>query len=115
MRFRNIKLGSSFLALCLFLALPLAPQAPQAAVAPARLEPMQNLEMDASRSGRPASIPKEWGRLVSVQRTSDRHYALFLESEGGDIYVVRLLQRGEYLYLDTYDQGGVALVIRRTP
>lgn len=114
MQIRSVQFSAAYLALCLILALPLSPQAPKA-VQPAKLEPMQNLEMDASRSGRTASIPKEWGRLVSVQRTSDRHYVLFLESGSGEIYLVRLVQRGEYLYLDTYDQGGVALVIQRTP
>lgn len=88
-------------------------QAQSPAVRPAKVVPMQNFEVEASRSGRPAFLPREWGRLVSVQRLSEEHLALFLEAENGEIHVVRLLQRGGYLYLDTTDQGGVATVLRR--
>jgi hypothetical protein len=84
-------------------------------VRPAALERMQNLELSASSSHRPAYIPPEWGKLVSVQRLNDTKLQLFLQAESGDIYFVRLTQQGEYLYLDTSDQGGVALVLRRSP
>ncbi len=84
-------------------------------VRPAKVEQMQNLELEASTSSRPVYIPREWGRLVSVQKTDALSYALFLQDEDGRIFVVRLAQRGGYLYLDTSDQGGVATVIKRTP
>ena len=85
------------------------------AVKPALLEPMQNMGVNASESGRPAYLPAEWGKLVSVQRLENDRLVMFLQSDSGEIYVVRLVQRGQYLNLDTYDQGGVALVIRRNP
>lgn len=84
-------------------------------VRPASVERMQNLELSASASRRPAYLPPEWGQLVSVQRLNDTKLQLFLQAEDGDIYFVRLTQQGEYLYLDTTDQGGVALVLRRSP
>ena len=87
----------------------------KSAVKPAMLEPMQTMGVNASESGLPAYLPAEWGKLVSVQRIENDRYMLFLQSEQGEIYVVRLIQRGQYLNLDTYDQGGVALVIRRNP
>src|SRR5262245_39944867 len=87
----------------------------QAGVQPAKLEAMQNAGLDLSKSGFPATLPREWGRLVSVQKTDNSGYTLFLQNDRDEIYLVRLLQRGQYLFLDTYDQGGVALVIRRTP
>ncbi len=43
------------------------------------------------------------------------NYTLFLQSTSGEIYVVQPLQSGDYLYLDTYDEGGVASVIQREP
>ena len=76
---------------------------------------MQNLEVRVATSHRPAYIPREWGRLVAVEEIGNSHYVLFLEAENGDIFVVRLIQRGDYLYLDTHDQGGVTLVIQREP
>lgn len=87
----------------------------KAPVRPAKVEPMQNLETGAAHSGFPVYIPREWGRLVSVQKIDAMRYLLFLQAENGEIYLVRLIQRGEYLYLDTYDQGGIALVIKRDP
>ena len=84
-------------------------------VRPAALERMQNLELNASSSRRPAYLPPEWGKLVSVQRLNDSKLQLILQAENGDIYFVRLTQQGEYLYLDTADEGGVTLVLRRQP
>jgi len=84
-------------------------------VRPATVEKMQNLELSASASRRPAYLPPEWGKLVSVQRLSNSKIELFLQAESGDIYFVGLTQQGEYLYLDTMDQGGVALVLGRQP
>ena len=84
-------------------------------VRPATVERMQNLELSASSSRRPAYLPPEWGTLVSVQRLNDSKLQLILQAEGGDIYFVRLTQQGEYLYLDTSDEGGVTLVLRRQP
>lgn len=84
-------------------------------VRPEKVERMQNLELSASSSRRPAYLPPEWGKLVSVQRLNESKVQLFLQAESGDIYFVRLTQQGEYLYLDTTDQGGVALVLRRHP
>ncbi len=40
---------------------------------------------------------------------------LFLQAENGDIFPVWFTQRGNYLYLDTSDRGGVAAVIKREP
>lgn len=84
-------------------------------VRPSTVARMQNLELDASSSYRPAYIPAEWGKLVSVQRLDDLKVQLFLQGENGDIYLVRLTQQGQYFYLDTSDNGGVTLVIRRQP
>src|ERR1700736_6527645 len=84
-------------------------------VRPSTVARMQNLELDASSSHRPAYIPAEWGKLVSVQRLDELKVQLFLQAENGDIYLVRLSQQGEYFYLDTSDKGGVVLVIRRQP
>src|SRR5713226_2206181 len=81
------------------------------AVRPLKLSQMQNLELADSSSYRPAYIPADWGRLVSVQRLDEMNVELFLQAENGDIFLVRLVQRGGYLYLDTSDKGGVALVI----
>jgi hypothetical protein len=95
---------------------PIAGSTQQAnSVRPAAVKRMQNFELNASSSGRPAYLPPEWGKLVSVQRLNDSNVQLFLQAESGDIYFVRLTQQGEYLYLDTTDQGGVALVLRRQP
>lgn len=88
-------------------------RAQSSAVRPAKVVPMQNFEVEASRSGRPAFLPREWGRLVSVQRLDEAHLMLILQADGGEIYFVRMIQRGGYLYLDTVDQGGVASVLRR--
>lgn len=88
---------------------------PPAKVRPANVEVMRNMGLDAAKSGLPVYLPREWGRLVSVQKSDGAGYFLFLENEDGQIYIVRLNQRGQYLYLDTYDQGGVALVIGRNP
>ena len=85
------------------------------AVRPAKVAQMQNLELEESLSHRPAYIPSEWGRLVSVQRLNETNVELFLQAENGEIFLVRLAQRGEYLYMDTSDKGGVALVIKRQP
>lgn len=85
------------------------------AVRPATVARMQNLELEGSTSHRPAYIPAEWGKLVSVQRLDDLKTQLFLQADNGDIYLVRLTQQGQYLYLDTSDKGGVALVIKRQP
>jgi hypothetical protein len=84
-------------------------------VRPSTVARMQNLEVDASSSHRPAYIPAEWGKLVSVQRLDELKVQLFLQAENGDIYLVRLTQQGEYFYLDTSDKGGVVLVIKRQP
>jgi hypothetical protein len=84
-------------------------------VRPASVERMQNLELSAASSRRPAYLPPEWGTLVSVQRLNDSKLQLFLQAESGEIYFVRLTQQGEYLYLDTTDRGGVTLVLRRSP
>lgn len=100
--------------LLLGVRLPTAAQA-ERRVRPARVEPMQNLEVEAARSRRPAYLPPEWGRLVAVEKTGNVNYTLFLAADNGEIYVVRLIQSGDYLYLDTYDNGGVALVLQREP
>jgi hypothetical protein len=84
-------------------------------VRPARVERMQNLGVDAASSRQPVFVPAEWGRLVAVEKTDSLDYVLFLEGESGEIYVVRLIQNGDYLYLDTRDNGGVALVVKRQP
>lgn len=82
---------------------------------PAKLVRVPNFETEASRSNRPAYLPREWGRLVSVQRLDEAHLMLILQADGGEIYFVRMIQRGGYFYLDTVDQGGVASVLRREP
>jgi hypothetical protein len=84
-------------------------------VRPAHLESMQNMDLNISKSGLPAYLPREWGSLVTVQKTDGAGYLLFLQNDVGEIYLVRLIQNGDYLFLDTYDRGGVALVIRRNP
>jgi hypothetical protein len=102
-----------------FLAIVLWPSAVSTqrvpSVRPALVEQMQNLELSANSSRRPSYIPPEWGRLVSVERLSDSKVELFLQAESGEIYLVRLTQLGDYLYLDTSDRGGVTLVLRREP
>jgi hypothetical protein len=105
-----------FLALVAIVVAPrtAAPQQVRSA-RPAVVERMQNLELSANSSRRPAYLPPEWGRLVSVQRLNDAKLELFLQAENGEIYLVRLTQQGGYLYLDTTDQGGVALVLSRQP
>jgi len=85
------------------------------AVGPAKVAPLQNLEIDLGRSHRPAYVPREWGRLVAVEKIGESNYLLFLQADNGDIFLVRLVQRAGYLYLDTYDQGGVVTVLRREP
>lgn len=93
-----------------------APQTPStSSVSPAKLVRVPNFETEASRSNRPAYLPREWGRLVSVQRLDEARLMLILQAEGGEIYFVRMIQRGGYVYLDTVDQGGVASVLRREP
>jgi hypothetical protein len=84
-------------------------------VRPSTVARMQNLQLETSLSHRPAYIPAEWGRLVSVERLDELKVQLFLQADNGDIYLVRLTQHGEYFYLDTSDKGGVALVIKRQP
>jgi hypothetical protein len=84
------------------------------AIQPARLEVLRNVGLESSKSGLPAALPHEWGKLVSVQRLEGNGYLLFLQNDAGEIYLVRLIQRGDYLYLDSYDQGGVTLVIKRS-
>lgn len=102
--------------LAMFFPLRLRPQEEElAAVRPAKVVRIRNLELNAEKSNRPAYLPAEWGRLVSVQSIGGGSYWLFLQAESGDIYLVRLTQRGNYLYVDTSDQGGVALVIPRRP
>lgn len=84
-------------------------------VRPAKVVPIENFEVDADKSYQPAYIPREWGRLVSVHRIGDLTYVLFLQTEDGDIFLVRLALRGGYLYLDTSEQGGTVTVIKREP
>ena len=83
-------------------------------IQPARLDNMRNVGLETSKSGLSAVLPRDWGRLVSVQRIDGNAYVLFLQNDAGESYLVRLVQRGDYLYLDSYDQGGVALVIKRS-
>ena len=85
------------------------------AIWPARVAQIGNLELDTARSNRRSYLPAEWGRLVSVQPAGEGNFWLFLEAPNGSIYVVRMRQRGTYLYLDTSDQGGVTLMIPRQP
>ena len=82
---------------------------------PARVEAMRNQGLNTSRSGFPVLLPREWGRLVSVQKMDATNYSMFLQSDAGEIYIVNLIQRGQYFDLNTYDNGGTALVIRRGP
>lgn len=80
---------------------------------PARVAPMLNFHVDAGQSGRPASIPLSWGHLAATHSLGNGHHMLVFESESGELRFVRVLQRGEYLYLDTRDQGGVVTVLSR--
>ena len=82
-------------------------------VQPIRVEVMRNLGLDSAKSDLPVSLPREWGRLVSVQKIDATGYSMFLQNDGGEIYIVNLIQRGQYFYLNTYENGGVALVVRR--
>ena len=112
--------NSSLLLFTIGLALLLPPRlAPSAqsdqAVRPAKVTRIQNLEINSNRSYRPAYLPREWGRLVAVQPLGSTTFLLFFQADGGEIYLARLIQRGSYLYVDTYDQGGVTLVIPREP
>jgi len=88
---------------------------PDVSAQPPRVEVMRNQGLDASRSGFPVSLPREWGRLISVQKTDAVDYSMFLQNDAGEIYIVNLIQRGQYFYLNTYDYGGTALVIKRGP
>lgn len=102
--------------LALLLASRLSLEAhPEGAVRPSRVERLTNLEVSATNSNQLAYLPQEWGRLVAVQRLDALSHMLFLQAENGDIFPVRLTQRGNYLYLDTSDRGGVATVIKREP
>ncbi len=104
------------LAAILLLPAPMSTQRPsEGAVRPAKVDRMQNFEVEAGSSYRPAYIPAEWGHLVGVQKLDDLYTELYLQAENGDVYLVRLLHRGGYLYLDTSDKGGVVLVIKRQP
>jgi len=76
---------------------------------------MRNQGLNTSRSGFPVLLPREWGRLVSVQKMDATNYSMFLQNDAGEIYIVNLIQRGQYFDLNTYDNGGTALVIRRGP
>ena len=80
---------------------------------PARVLPMQNFAMDAKESGRPASVPLSWGHLAAIHSLGNGNHVLVFEAESGDLRFVRLVLRGEYLYLDTRDQGGVVTVLGR--
>lgn len=84
-------------------------------VSPARIVPMQNLETEVARSGRPAYLPAEWGRVVAVERLGANAVTLVLEAENGELRFVVLTQRGAYFYLDTNDQGGVVTLLSRQP
>jgi hypothetical protein len=53
--------------------------------------------------------------FVSVQKTDAMDYSMFLQNDAGEIYIVNLIQRGQYFYLTTYDYGVPALVIKRGP
>ena len=88
---------------------------PEGPIRPTKVVPIENFEVDADKSYRPAYIPREWGRLVSVQRIDASTYVLFLQTQDGDIFLVRLALRGGYLYLDTSEQGGIVTAIRREP
>jgi hypothetical protein len=112
---KSISLILLVLALAAMALWPAAVSTQVKSVRPAKVERMWNLELSADSSRRPAYLPPEWGTLVSVQRLNESKLQLVLQAEDGDIYFVRLTQVGEYLYLDTTDQGGVALVLRRSP
>lgn len=86
-----------------------------AAVSPARVEVMQNLGATVTNSYRPTYLPREWGRLVAVERLDSTKLVLVLEGAKGEIHLVRLSQRGGYLYLDTTDRGGIVILIPREP
>jgi hypothetical protein len=110
------KSTSSVLALVAIGLWPASVSTQQAgAIRPSTVTRMQNLELNESSSRRPAYIPAEWGKLVSVQRLDELRVQLFLQADNGEIYLVRLTQQGEYFYLDTSDKGGVVLVIKRQP
>ena len=94
--------------------LPGAAQSDQAART-ARLETLRVLGVDAADSRLPAYVPAEWGRLVTVEKTGPNNYTLFLQADSGEIFLVQLIQNGNYLFLDRYDKGGVALVLKRQP
>jgi hypothetical protein len=113
-RMRRLSIVIGFAALAVAAWLPgSTAQDQNTPVQPARVVPMQNLETEAAKSGRPAMVPRAWGRLVGLQPLSGQRVALFFENDAGEIYVVRLAERGAYLYLDTSDQGGVVTVLRR--
>ena len=101
--------------LLLFAAQILASAQKNEPVSPAQVVPMQNLETEVARSGRPAYLPAEWGRLVTVERLGPNAVTLVLEAENGDLRFVVLTQRGAYFYLDTKDQGGVVTLLSRRP
>lgn len=94
---------------------PVYPQGEPQPVRPARVERMQNLEVTVTNSYRPAYLPREWGRLVAVERVDNTSVMLFFEGAKGEIYLVRLAQRGGYLFLDTADRGGLVTVLPREP
>jgi hypothetical protein len=45
-----------------------------------RLDAMRNVGLDTAKSGFPASLPREWGRLVNVQKIDATNYSMFLEN-----------------------------------
>ncbi|MBI4467133.1 MAG: hypothetical protein HY656_06895 [Acidobacteria bacterium] len=94
---------------------PVSPQEGPQPVRPARVERMQNLEVAITASFRPSYLPREWGRLVDVERMDNASVMLFLEGAKGEIYLVRLAQHGGYLFLDTADRGGLVTVLPREP
>lgn len=111
----NVRLAAALVAL-LLCAAQIQPSAQKdEPVSPARVVPMQNVETAVERSGRPAYLPAEWGRVAAVERLSPNSVVLVLEAEDGDLRFVVLAQRGAYLYLDTTDQGGVVTLLRRRP
>src|ERR1700730_10370941 len=105
------KSTSSFL---LFVAIGLWPASVSTqqagAIRPSTVTRMQNLELNESSSRRPAYIPAEWGKLVSVQSWHELRVQVILQADNGEIYLVPLTQQGEYFYLDTPDKGGVVPV-----
>jgi hypothetical protein len=115
-RQKGVKTTILLLAPLMFmLGASIAPQDSSTPVGPAKLEPMRSFAFDASTSGRPVELPRSWGRVVGIQKMDAGGYSLFLENENGEIYVVRLVERNQVLYLDNYNQSGTALVIRRNP